>query len=28
LPGAAICIVSFSFNIVSDGLRHAMDIRA
>jgi peptide/nickel transport system permease protein len=28
LPGLAICIVSFSFNMVSDGLRHAMDIRA
>jgi peptide/nickel transport system permease protein len=28
LPGIAICIVSFSFNIVSDGLRHAMDVRA
>jgi peptide/nickel transport system permease protein len=28
LPGIAICIVSFSFNIVSDGLRHAMDIKS
>lgn len=28
LPGAAIFICSLSFNLVSDGLRHAMDIRA
>jgi peptide/nickel transport system permease protein len=28
LPGAAIFICSLSFNLVSDGLRQAMDIRA
>lgn len=28
LPGAAILIVSLSFNLVSDGLRRAMDVRA
>jgi peptide/nickel transport system permease protein len=28
LPGVAIFIVSLSFNLVSDGLRQAMDIRA
>jgi peptide/nickel transport system permease protein len=28
LPGAAILIVSLSFNLVSDGLRQAMDVRA
>jgi peptide/nickel transport system permease protein len=28
LPGVAIFIASLSFNLVSDGLRHAMDIRA
>lgn len=28
LPGIVICIVSFAFNIVSDGLRQAMDIKA
>jgi peptide/nickel transport system permease protein len=27
LPGAAIFITSLSFNLVSDGLRHAMDVR-
>jgi peptide/nickel transport system permease protein len=27
LPGAAIFITSVSFNLVSDGLRHAMDVR-
>ena len=28
LPGLAIFLVSLSFNLVSDGLRQAMDIRA
>jgi peptide/nickel transport system permease protein len=28
LPGAAIFIASLSFNLVSDGLRQAMDIKA
>ena len=28
LPGAAIFICSMSFNLLSDGLRQAMDIRA
>jgi peptide/nickel transport system permease protein len=28
LPGLAIFVVSLSFNLVSDGLRQAMDIRA
>ena len=28
LPGAAIFICSMSFNMLSDGLRQAMDIRA
>ena len=28
LPGAAIFVCSLSFNLVSDGLRHAMDIKA
>lgn len=28
LPGAAIFLVSLSFNLVSDGLRQAMDVRA
>jgi peptide/nickel transport system permease protein len=28
LPGLAIFVVSFSFNLVSDGLRHAMDVKA
>jgi peptide/nickel transport system permease protein len=28
LPGAAILIVSLSFNLVSDGLRRAMDVKA
>lgn len=28
LPGIAICIVSFSFNVVSDGLRQVMDVRS
>jgi peptide/nickel transport system permease protein len=28
LPGAAIFIASLSFNLVSDGLRHAMDIKS
>jgi peptide/nickel transport system permease protein len=27
LPGLAIFITSLSFNLVSDGLRHAMDVR-
>jgi peptide/nickel transport system permease protein len=27
LPGAAIFVTSLSFNLVSDGLRHAMDVR-
>ena len=27
LPGAAIFITSLSFNLVSDGLRQAMDVR-
>ncbi|MEO0763705.1 MAG: ABC transporter permease, partial [Pseudomonadota bacterium] len=27
LPGVAIFVVSLSFNLVSDGLRSAMDIR-
>ena len=28
LPGAAIFVASLSFNLVSDGLRHAMDVKA
>ncbi|GHA19169.1 ABC transporter permease [Devosia pacifica] len=28
LPGIAIFIVSLSFNLVSDGLRHAMDVKS
>ncbi len=28
LPGVAIFITSLSFNLVSDGLRHAMDVKA
>jgi len=28
LPGAAIFVCSLSFNLVSDGLRQAMDIKA
>jgi peptide/nickel transport system permease protein len=28
LPGVAIFITSLSFNLVSDGLRQAMDVRA
>jgi peptide/nickel transport system permease protein len=28
LPGAAIFITSLSFNLVSDGLRRAMDVKA
>jgi len=28
LPGVAILIVSIAFNLVSDGLRHAMDVKA
>ena len=28
LPGAAIFITSISFNLVSDGLRRAMDVKA
>jgi peptide/nickel transport system permease protein len=27
LPGAAIFITSISFNLVSDGIRAAMDVR-
>ena len=27
LPGAAILIASVSFNLVSDGIRSAMDVR-
>jgi peptide/nickel transport system permease protein len=28
LPGIAIFVMSLSFNLVSDGLRHAMDVKA
>ena len=28
LPGLAIFVISLSFNLVSDGLRHAMDVKA
>jgi peptide/nickel transport system permease protein len=28
LPGAAILVTSVAFNLLSDGLRQAMDVRA